>query len=155
MNQAVPAPWQPNWTSVTLATTTIPAKPPGRALWTLAADWIPGGVLLKIDASRAAVWAYSDTADASCHADGHPQSLLTRTRCLVKTAPVGALVGKIGGSSAGVSDGWRFVVGSQCMIRVPDHGGPLYLTINDEFGGMDNNAREMFDVRVFQSPAPP
>ncbi|HWT05046.1 MAG TPA: hypothetical protein VN224_04770 [Xanthomonadales bacterium] len=66
-------------------------------------------------------------------------SLIGRARCLCDKAPVGALIGKLGGSTAGAADGAVFVVGSSCIVKVGDDDAPLYLTINDEESGMSNN----------------
>jgi hypothetical protein len=124
----------------------IPARPNG--LWTLVAKHVEGDSLLHITASATAQWSYSDTDLAICSADGDPRSLISRARCLAPAAPVGALIGKIGGSTAAASDGLIFVVGMQCTTKVPPEGGPLYLTINDEPGGMDNNAHAMTVLEV-------
>jgi len=124
-----------------LITSRVPARPDG--LWTLVARDVEGGALLRITASADARWSYSDTNLAICNANGDPRALISRARCLHAEAPVGALIGKIGGSTAGAADGHIFIVGTQCTTTVPDAGGPLYLTINDEAGGMDNNANEM------------
>jgi hypothetical protein len=121
------------------ATTTVnvPAKP--RGLWTRAKDFVEGP-FLTIEARPHGFWAYADAATSRCGADGDPDALLARANCLNPDAPVGALIGKIGGSSGGVKDGTPFVVGGYCVFRVPDGGGPLYFTINDEYDGMANNA---------------
>ena len=64
------------------------------------------------------------------------------------------MIGKIGGSSAGINDGTKtFVVGRYCVVTVPEGGGPLYLTINDEYAGMENNA-DSIDVTVVDVTPP-
>ena len=123
-------------------TTSIRARPNG--LWTLVVEHVEGPGVLQITASSASRWSYSDTHESICSADGDPRALISRAQCLLETAPVGSLIGKLGGSTAGASDGTlMFVVGMRCTVKVPAGGGPLYLTINDEPGGMDNNANEV------------
>jgi hypothetical protein len=132
-----------------LCTLQIPARPAG--LWTLV-DFIEGPAVLKITAKPGETWAYSDSLSAVCGADGDPHSLLSASKCLVPKAPVGALVGKIGGSTAGAETDTSFVVGSACIVKIADEGGALFLTINDESGGMDNNA-DGITVEIHQRPA--
>lgn len=129
----------------------VRAKPDG--LWTLADEFAVGSCVLKISAKPRATWAYADAAAARCGAEGHRNSLLSREKCLLASAPVGALIGKIGGSTAD-TEGTKFVVGRYCVVRVPAEGGPLFLTINDEYGGMDNNA-DSIDVDVSEITLPP
>ena len=46
-------------------------------------------------------------------------------------APPGALIGRIGGSSAGLKADGAFVVGSSCVVAVPAGSiGPLFLSFN-------------------------
>lgn len=135
------------WQQLKLETNVVLARPTG--LWTLIIDYLPGPAAIKI-AANDAQWSYSEAPTTQCGADGDPDSLLARTRCLLTTAPVGALVGKIGGSTAGVvSDGALFVVGRSCVVQIPEGGAPVYLTINDESGGMANNSGQI-DVSVYQ-----
>jgi hypothetical protein len=77
--------------------------------------------------------------------------------CLLHTAPIGALIGKFGGSTGDARDPKPFIVGRHCIVRVPDEGGPLYLTINDTPDGMANNvgfARIASIERADALPAP-
>jgi hypothetical protein len=130
---------------------TVPAKPDG--LWTLIHPFIDGPVLLRIEASDDR-WGYAPGRDAFCGADGDACALVARTLCLHQTAAVGALIGKIGGSSAGTCDGQLFVVGKRCVVRIDD-GGPLYMTINDTVDGMSNNVGYMGIASLSFAPAPP
>ncbi len=98
-------------------------------------DFIDGGTILKIEAETDELWRYAP--DRRCTANGDPAAQIARERCVFAGAPVGALIGKIGGSTVGAADGTVFAVGSQCVVKVADPGGPLYLTINDEETGMD------------------
>jgi hypothetical protein len=130
------------FTQLFTLTNSIRARPDG--LWTLVVEHVEGPGLLQISASPASRWSYSDTHESICSANGDPRALISRAQCLLATAPVGSLIGKFGGSTAGASDGTlMFVVGMRCTVKVPSGGGPLYLTINDEPGGMDNNANEV------------
>jgi hypothetical protein len=66
--------------------------------------------------------------------------MIVRARCLLEKGPVGALIGKLGGSTAGSDDGTLFLAGQSCVVKVAQgNGGPLYLTINDEITGLGNN----------------
>ena len=118
----------------------VSAQPTG--LWTLVLDYVEGPCLLKIAAAENDSWSYSPTSQ--CGADGDPRSMLLTDRCLHPTAPVGALIAKIGGSSAGIKeDGVVSLVGKAGVITVEAPGGPLYMTMNDEVSGMWNNAGTM------------
>src|SRR5713226_9672888 len=81
-------------------------------------------------ATSAPKWSYAP--DRKCTADGDPKAPLNPATCLFADAPPGALIGKIGGSTAGKTDGTKlFVVGSYCVIELEDKAkGPLYLTMN-------------------------
>lgn len=125
----------------------VAARPDG--LWTLVVEFVSGPALLRVTAS-ADRWQYADAAAAVCGADGDPDALLARAKCLLPAAPVGALIGKIGGSTAGAADGTLFVAGSTCVVRVPDEGGPLFLTINDEY--MKNNAGSIGVAVALRAP---
>ena len=141
------------WKTVGLINTEISAQPAG--LWTLVSNYVEGSHWLKIIAAPKKSWSYADAATARCGPDGNPQALLSPDICLCKHAPVGSLIAKIGGSSAGADDGDIFAVGASCVLRVPDAGGALYLTINDERAGMENNAGsvEILSIQVAAAAA--
>jgi hypothetical protein len=133
----------------------VPAKPTG--LWTLALEWADGPALIKFEASDD-YWFYSESDASKCSADGHLSSLLPAKACLLPTAPVGALIGKIGGSSAAATDGTVFVVGKFCIIEIAESRGPIYLTMNDEVTGFANNrgsVRVKISSRTFSSRTAP
>ena len=111
----------------------VPAKPAG--IWTLALDWIEAPATLKLEASKE-TWSYAPGVE-KIGADGHSASALKD--CIVASAPAGALVGKLGGSSASVSDTKPFPVGAVTIIQVDVSTGPLFLTINDALSGYGNN----------------
>jgi hypothetical protein len=137
----VGADWQPIVKGAVVA-----AKPTG--LWTMVHEFVRGPAELWVTATGR--WYYSE--DKSCGPDGDLNALIARTRCLFPKAPVGALIGKVGGSSAGFEDGTLFLAGANCVFDVGGAAGPLYFTINDEYTGMLNN-RNSLVVEVSQRNA--
>lgn len=134
------------WTRLTTGFT-VPAKP--RGLWTLVLDYVDAPATLKIVAADDATWSY--TPGIWCDADGDLTAMIARARCLLEKGPVGALIGKLGGSTAGSDDGTLFLAGQSCVVNVAQgNGGPLYLTINDEITGLGNNAGTI-SVEVLRS----
>src|SRR5437879_557338 len=126
----------------------VPAKPTG--VWTLVHTYLDRCLRLKLEARGQ--WTYSANLKDLCGPDGDLASGLDASRCLIPKAPVGALIGKLGGSTGGLDDGYLFVVGSYCILEpgraaVPKTG-PLYLAINDRPDGLaDNNGA--LKVRVY------
>lgn len=120
--------------------TTIPASPKG--IWTRALDFVAGPAKIIFQTGEA-TWNYTEQDE--CSADGDLSSLLNSKHCILSEAPVGALIGKIGGSSAGLKDGKkRFIVGRFCLVEIDGETcGPLFLTINDELIGLKNNSGEL------------
>ena len=78
----------------------------GDGLWTWAYEWLDGP-LIKFQAEG--VWRYSQALN-ECTADGDLNALICSSRCVLPVAPVGALLAKIGGSTAGTKDGKVFLV---------------------------------------------
>lgn len=117
----------------------VPAKPTG--VWTRVCDYVEGVTRLKLEADGR--WSYGE--GRSCGPDGDLGSLIDTETCLMSGAPVGALIGKLGGSTAGRADGYVFVVGSSCVLEpgaseeIPK-AGPLYLTVNDLPAGLADNS---------------
>ncbi len=129
----------------------VPAKPSG--LWTLASEFIQGPALVRFSTSPENEWNYA-SKDAKCSADGALTALISPQACVLPGAPVGALIAKFGGSTAGQSDGKVFLVGSFAIIPIDAAAsGPLYLTINDEPSGMTNNTGTL-DVSIWVKPQP-
>ncbi|SRR6266498_3309923 len=127
----------------------VPAQPAG--IWTLVAEYVRGPALVKVEAENAK-WKYSQADE--CTADGDLLSLISAQACILKGAPVGALIGKIGGSTAGVADGTVFLAGKMCIIELDQSKrGPLYFTINDELTGMGNNDGKL-KVTISIKPSP-
>lgn len=123
------------------------ARPSG--LWTLALEYVAGSRLLRTqivaaDANQAAVevtWFVKPREN--CGADGIVRNP-AKTGLLCAGAPYGALVGKLGGSTADVPDptpalaatpyGSKrvFAIGSRSVINLgATDGAPLFLTMND------------------------
>jgi hypothetical protein len=139
-----------NWAEVFKAE--VPAKPQG--LWTLVAEYVHGPALVKIEAPADGRWTYAERG--GCAADGDLLSLISPQACLLRGAPVGALIAKVGGSTAGTTDGTMFLVGRSCIYELDQSKrGPLYLTINDEPSGMDNNGGKLAVTISIKSLAEP
>lgn len=152
---------QPVWRQVAQLEVPAPRKPseePSR--WTLALELAPAGKLLKIEVTgdtegNKRTWTPSSFTK-SCSADGDivGDALKPNTKAPsampVPGAPRGALVGRIGGSTAddlplvsapGTAAAIPappptvvlFSVGRQCVFSVPSTPlGSLYLGVNDE-----------------------
>jgi hypothetical protein len=113
----------------------VEAKPAG--VWTWAVDYVKGPALILIEA--AGTWTYA--RGATCGPDGDLNAVLSAQHAMLPSAPIGALLVKIGGSTAGVNDGVIRVGGSRAVIAIDDKvSGPLLLTINDEITGLADNA---------------
>ena len=106
--------------------------------------------LLKLEvADKTSTWTYAPNVVSS--ANGDPNSRIQIDARLLGEAPVGALIAKIGGSSAGSSDGKLFLVGDFCIIRLDDkQEGPLFLTINDGPKGFTDNSGQI-SVNIFEA----
>src|SRR5215469_652787 len=112
------------------------------------APWIPvldtfeGKTHLQITAEGS--WTVMGGSLAECGPDGLAGLPLISERLIVADCPVGALIGKIGGSSAAataapavpgnslsISDGKAFAIGSHCVTSVPEKSiGPLFIGFN-------------------------
>ena len=122
-----------NWTAVTDGIK-VPARPEG--IWTLVFDYVRGPALLKIEA--AGTWRYSPSS--GCGPDGDLNTLVSAGNAILAEAPVGALLVKVGGSTAGVGDGVVRVAGRYSVVQLGDHAsGPVFLTINDELTGLSDD----------------
>jgi hypothetical protein len=105
----------------------IPARP-SSGLWTIVRSYVTSGQIIRLEARGK--WRPIPGFDF-CDADGLSHWVFARDRLLCKKAPLGALIGKIGGSNAATEDADVFLVGSLAVISVDKALGPLYLTIND------------------------
>ena len=120
------------WNTI-VADMLISAQPLG--LWTPVLEYLSPGTLVRILAWG--TWSYSGQM-SSCGPDGHRASFISPKQCLTKDAPVGALICKIGGGTADLK-GTIVPLGSLCIFSVPDAGGSLFMTINDEIAGFEDN----------------
>ena len=137
----------PNWQRFDIVT--VQAQPVG--LWNLACDYVPGSRLLRfkvlaLDAQGnilPTIWTPAKGTD--CGPDG-VTTAPAKTGMLYAGAQYGALIGKLGGSSADIPDSSSatgpyvnrkvFAIGSCCVISVSNsEGGPLFLTMNDSADG--------------------
>ena len=124
----------------------VKAKPNG--LWTVAREFIAGPARIRFEAEGS--WKYSP--DSPCGPDGDMLSMTSSSQTILKSAPVGSHIAKIGGSSAGLTDGTLYLIGSFAVIDIgADVKGPLYLTINDDPGGFMNNSGSL-KVKVHWKP---
>jgi hypothetical protein len=128
---------------------TIPARPKG--IWTLAHDFVEGPAVIKVEA--VGTWSY--TPGVACEADGDLNGLLNGGALLVPGAPVGSLVAKVGGSSAGDTDGVVRVIGQVGYITLDAKtSGPVFLTINDDKTGLRDNAGQLTVTISIRKPTP-
>ena len=128
----------------------ISAGPP---LWTMAEDYITGPIKLKIEVvDPEAVWQFA--VETYCKAGG---TMRNDPAALLPAAPIGALIGKLGGGTAdfpaAVTGGVQpaalagvklFAVGTYAVIEVKkDDSGALFLTMNDTLAGFANHRGKM------------
>jgi hypothetical protein len=119
----------------------VPARP-ATGLWTVVRSYVSTGQIIHIEARG--TWRPVAEFD-SCGGDGMRHWAFAGDRLLCKKAPLGALIGKIGGSGASSDDSEIFLVGSVAVITIDKTQGPLYLTINDapEFFGDNDGSLEV------------
>ncbi len=126
---------EPTWLTLPLKTDKVLAKPNG--IWTLVCEYLKGPAKLRIEATGA--WDYSPTK--SCGPDG-ARSAGFLADALIASAPLGALIGKIGGSPAEKPDSrcMPFVAGSYAVVILDDKTeGALYFTMNDQVSHFDEH----------------
>ena len=120
----------------------VPARPQG--IWTWVFDFVKGPALIKVEATGS--WSYS--GGRRCGPDGDLNALVGAGHTILTEAPVGALLVKVGGSTAGVGDGLVRVAGSAALVQLDATvAGPIFLTINDEPSGLLDNDGEL-TVRI-------
>jgi hypothetical protein len=139
-----------NWKPLVLVESTIPSKPDG--LWTLVFEYIEGPTRLKFKATGK--WCYAK--DRECGPDGD-RNLGFPQEVLVPGAPLGALVCKIGGSTADKPDAAKqtvFTVGSECVVSLDEKvKGIMFVTMNDAPSEFDAHDKEI-ELQVWEWPAP-
>jgi hypothetical protein len=143
---------EPSWQKIKLLKLEATASP----LWFLASDYVPGSRLLRItvvdkDENKANVaTTWSPVSGTNCGPDGVTTSA-TKSGLLTGGALYGALIGKLGGSSADVPDASSvtgpygtkrvFAVGSHCAISLANaDAGPLFFTMNDAPSGFGQHS---------------
>jgi hypothetical protein len=115
--------------------------------WTVALELVTPGTLLKIEVDPAsAAWkpdGFTSTCTADGDVDGKARGLLSPPAPLLASAAVGALIARIGGSTADMTldigpppptspARLVFSVGRHCVFSVPTAPiGGLFLGIND------------------------
>jgi hypothetical protein len=133
---------KPNWQNITIVKVES-----GPGIWQIAEEYIPGSRMLRfkvlnVDAAKNSVpTVWNPLNGTGCGADG-VYSAPSKANLLCSAAMYGALIGKLGGSSADLPDSSSpltpygskrvFTVGTHCIISLSStDGGPLYLTMND------------------------
>ncbi|MFN2407675.1 MAG: hypothetical protein ABR594_16625 [Pyrinomonadaceae bacterium] len=122
---------QPTWREIRKL------KVPGDAkmAWTPAMDFVTPGKLYRIIVDAKQEWK-PDSGSAKCNADGDATVKLS-SEVVLSTSAIGALIAKIGGSTADLKPDTNkvtvFSAGRHCVFSVADatKAGPLYLGIND------------------------
>jgi hypothetical protein len=141
----------PSWQQLKLGQADIPAKCVG--LWTQVCEYVEGPVQLKVKATGS--WTYSE--GRGCGPDGDTKLGFSQD-VLLANVPRGALIAKVGGSTADKPDGTKqlvFAVGSECVITLEaTNKGALFMTMNDDmsqFTGHDGKVT----VEVWEWSVPP
>jgi hypothetical protein len=123
----------------------------GPAIWTRAVDYIADVVTLKFESSG--TWNYDQ--QNVCGPDGIAN--ITGSELMKADEPLGCLLGKFGGSTAGRKDGTPFVVGAFAICILPPPAalgaaapspGPLYLGMNRKPTG--SGEKGSLKVKIFQ-----
>lgn len=106
------------------------------ALWIPMLHAVPEG-LLRIKASGS--WAAVGGTLPECTPEGLASLAVDDARKIVADCPVGALLGKFGGSSASqkkvdataaLAEEQPFVIGSHCVVQAPKTNGPFFVGFN-------------------------
>jgi hypothetical protein len=159
----------PSWREIKWAK--VPAKPDG--LWTVILEHISGPRLLRISVKDkdkkkvdvAVKWHTTETEDCGANGIARDTSSTTGTTgtasTLIMYAPYGALVGKLGGSTADLPEGGSggpysgrkvFTAGTYCVVTLAaNEGGPLFLTMNDIPTSFDRHSGEL-TVLIEEAP---
>lgn len=136
------SPYSPNWKSIWKGK--VSSKPSG--LWTIILDFVPPQKKVKFAPKADGKWNYKP--DGNCGPDGNLTELNDTTDYISQEAPVGALIGKLGGSTVG-KEGKIFTVGRFCVVETKDDmSGALFLTMNDAPSSFANHQGDL-EVEVF------
>jgi hypothetical protein len=113
-------------------------------LWLPVTDLLPAKRLIKLQASGN--WACFGRAVPTCGPEGYLDYGVPPDQLMVADSPTGALIGKIGGSTAGRSkDGTLFPIGTLCVLSPLEKAVPLFVAVN---GGGRGGAYEFADLRI-------
>ena len=113
--------------------------------WLKLADLVADATLLRIVAN--CVWTPLPPWTIACGPDGMPGLRMDASQLMLADAPFGALIGKIGGGSVGLTgwtapvptgttaaiglDGKPFAIGPFCLLQIPRQVfGPLFVAVN-------------------------
>jgi hypothetical protein len=133
-----------NWRPLKLLTHKIPGRP--GCGWTPVFDYLTPGKMYRLQVPVQGTTGddqkWEPESAGECTADGNPATA-RGTALLLASAAVGALVAKIGGSTADLTADKDkvvlFAVGRHCVFTVDAaKGGTLYLGVNDSAGSMFN-----------------
>lgn len=119
-------------------------------IWARVLDYVPPGTTLKLECAGEWTYGYSNGKALRVTPDGDLRASAEQG-ALVADAPAGAVVAKIGGSTAGKTDGERFAVGSSAVISsaTDKRGGPLYIAMNVN-PAVRPETNETITVRIFE-----
>ena len=157
----------PSWKELVRAK--VPAQPEG--LWNIVFPYVYGPCLLKMtavtqdDHGNDIPTKWKTTANDECSANGLLRPPKAPASFLVPSAPFGAVIAKIGGSTADLPEtspsggpypGRKvFVVGSCTVVSLASTDcGPLFLTMNDSPSGFAEHAGELW-VLIEEAALPP
>lgn len=113
--------------------------------WLKLADLVADATLLRIVADGA--WTPLPPWTTACGPDGMPGLRMDASQLMLADVPLGALIGKIGGGSVGLTgwaapvatgttaaiglDGKPFAIGPFCLLQIPRLVfGPLFVAVN-------------------------
>jgi hypothetical protein len=107
-----------------------------KGLWLLVADLLLPKRMIKIEASGS--WSDLSEKENAVGPDGHLGLTLPADQLISSNAPVGALMGKIGGSTADRITGTAkrddgiivLPLGTYCIIGPLDKAAPLFVAVN-------------------------
>jgi hypothetical protein len=139
----------PTWTQ--LASVKVSARSP--AIWQKAIEWVSGPLLLKFEATG--TWQFCGASGTECSPDGDLSFPIALNRCISDKAPIGSLIGRIGGSTSQKDDPESvFPIGTFCIYLLSNTKmGPVFLTINDIWTGFGDNNDEV-EVTISWAPVP-
>ena len=108
----------------------LPIPPGGfRMPWHRVTDVIRGPTHLLIAATGS--WAAIPGVLAACGPNGFSGLDLPADRIVLPDAPPGALIGRLGGSSASLKVDGVFPIGLDCVVQLPANSvGQLFVTFN-------------------------